>query len=372
MVSVSRIYYLPRPSRFTAYIQSRFRSPDIELNTVNEILAHYGVTLTATPRNLPNTRRNRNLIINTSAGKKILKLYRKDWRTSTIVFEHSVLARLAQLSFPAPRLVSTTDGATYVNKSKNNYALFDFADGTNYSTSFLLRAHRLRLMAIAGQTMASLHRQLKGFLPEGQHHLGFKSYVDGRHRDMNWYREKVDELESKSLTLTDPQEIAIAKELIQQRIYVLDELSKLDQELSSAPLPRTIIHGDYGLHNILIQDSAKATPVDFELTRLEWRLSDLVSCLSRIRFATGEYDFESLQWFMDGYQTEFPFSDEEWDLFPQVWRHYKLKGAIGYWVSYFETGGPTRKLNSARDAIAQAKWALKHPDQLLSIRTKKT
>ena len=372
MVSVSRILYMPRPARFSAYVQSRLRSLDIELDTVNEILADYGVTLTATPRNLPNTRRNRNLIVNTSAGKKILKLYRKDWRTSTILFEHSVLARLAQLNFPAPRVVSTTDGATYVNKLKNNYALFDFAGGTNYSTSFLLRAHRLRLMAIAGRTMASLHRQLQGFLPEGQHHLGFKSYVDGRHQDMNWYREKVDELQSKSLTLMDPLETAIAQELIQHKNYVLDELSKLDEDLSSAPLPRTIIHGDYGLHNLLIQDSRKATPVDFELARLEWRLSDLVSCLSRIRFGSGEYDFDSLQWFMDGYQAEFPFSDEEWELFPQVWRHYKLKGAIGYWVSYFETGGPTRKLISARDAIGQAEWALDYPDQLLSLRTKKT
>lgn len=371
MVNVSRILYMPRPARFSAYVQSRLRSLDIQLDTVTEILTHYGATLTSPPRNLPNTRINRNLIVHTSAGKKILKLYRKDWRITTIIFEHSILARLAQLNFPAPRVVSTTDGATYVNKSKNNYALFDFAGGTNYSTSFLLRAHRLRLMAIAGRTMAGLHRQLCGFLPEGQHHLGFISYVDGRHRDMSWYREKVDELEAKSLALTDPQEIAIAKGLIQQRLYVIDALSKLDQELSPAPLPRTIIHGDYGLHNLLIRDSGKATPVDFELARLEWRLSDLVSCLSRIRFASGEYDFESLRVFIDAYQAEYPFSNEEWELFPLVWRHYKLKGAIGYWSSYFETGGPTRKLISARDAIDQAEWALQHPDQLLSLRAKK-
>ena len=370
MITASRILHIPRPNRLTAYIQSRLRPLDIDFGIVSEVLTQYELELTALPRNLPNTRRNRNLIVNTSSGKKILKLYRSDWRTSTIVYEHSILKRLAQLSFPAPGLMVTTDGNTFINKLNHNYALFDFVTGTNYSSSFLLRSHRLKLMAKAGQTLAHLHSQLEGFLPEGQHHLGFVSYVDGRHRDIAWHTKKIEELKAKSSHLTVPQDIVHAKWLVQNSHFILEELSRLDELLSASSLPRVIIHGDYGLHNIIFQESGIATPVDFELARLEWRLSDLTSCLTKIRYGTGDYDFESLGRFMEAYQSVYPLSVHEWELFPQAWRFYKLMGAVQYWNSYYETGGPTRKLVSARDAIDQADWALRHPDKLFSLRTK--
>jgi hypothetical protein len=78
------------------------------------------------------------------------------------------------------------------------------------------------------------------------------------------------------------------------------------------------------------------------------------------------YDFESIQWFLEAYHAEFPLSADEWRLFPQVWRFYKLQGAVQYWNSYFETKGPARKLISARDAIAQADWVSNHPEHLLA------
>ncbi len=46
---------------------------------------------------------------------------------------------------------------------------------------------------------------------------------------------------------------------------------------------------------------------------------------------------------------------------PDALRYYRLMGAVGYWNSYFETGGPTRKLLSARDALEQANWGHEHP-----------
>jgi Ser/Thr protein kinase RdoA (MazF antagonist) len=157
--------------------------------------------------------------------------------------------------------------------------------------------------------------------------------------------------------------------MIQQSGAVLAAMNRLDEQLNQAPLPRLIIHGDYGLHNLLFQSTTQATPVDFELARLEWRLSDLVSCLSKLRYASGEYDFDSMTHFMDGYRREYPISDEEWMFFPQVWQFYRLMGAVQYWKSYFETSGPIRKLHSALDSIAQSKWALDNPEKILAINT---
>lgn len=368
------IVHLPRPPRMLAYIRSRFRALDIDIDTVSEILACYGLKLTFHPKNLPNARRNRNLIVNTTNGKKILKLYRRDWQISTIDFEHSILTQLATLNFPAPRLVTTLNGETHINLAGWNYSLFDFIEGTNYSSSFLLRVHRQILMRIAGKTMAHFHRHLEGFSPQGRHHLGFKNYTSGRHRDLTWHIEKVADLKKKSYQLigtereSDTVRTSTINWLLQNSEYILAEIGRLDEILKNAQLPRLIIHGDFGLHNLIFQNMDQATPVDFELARLEWRLSDLVSCLSRFRYSNGMADSESMQWFMEAYQEVYPLSPSEWQFFPQVWQFYKTQGAVQYWNSYFETDGPTRKLLSARDAMAQANWAVNHPDRLLELK----
>ncbi|MEN8198403.1 MAG: phosphotransferase, partial [Pseudomonadota bacterium] len=54
---------------------------------------------------------------------------------------------------------------------------------------------------------------------------------------------------------------------------------RLEEALGDAQLPRLVIHGDFGIHNMLFHDNESATLLDFELARLEWRLSDLVLVL---------------------------------------------------------------------------------------------
>lgn len=368
MFPSSYIIALPRPGRVSDFLNSCFRPLDIQLDTVKSVLSSYGFALVAAPQNLPNTRRNRNLIVNTSRGRKILKQYRPDWRTSTIAFEHSILGRLADLDFPAPRLLSTQDGHTWLKLDTHNYCMFEFIKGSNYSSSFLVRPHRVRMMATSGSTLARLHRQLAGFLPVGQHHLGYKNYTGDRHRDLQWHIQKVDELTAKSQNLGNPEDITQANWLIAHSDQLLNEMGWLDEILGKAALPRLIIHGDYGLHNLIYQSQDTAIPVDYELSRLEWRLSDLVSVVSKFRYKDGSYDFESITRFMQAYQAEYPIVDEEWRHFPLVWKFYKLMKAVQYWLSYFETNGPVRKLFSARDEIGQASWALDHPKQLAAFR----
>src|SRR5215207_59544 len=121
----STTIYVPRPARLTAQLFSRLRSPDIESHIVRTVLSHYGLQPTGPTRNLPNARRNRNLIVHTQAGKKVFKLYRADWRTVTIAHEHSILEALREMDFPAPRLLVKLNDETRVASDGNNYCLFD-------------------------------------------------------------------------------------------------------------------------------------------------------------------------------------------------------------------------------------------------------
>ncbi len=359
-----RLLHAPRPARVAAFIGSRLRPLDIDPDVIGPVLSRYRLELARPPQNLPIGRRGRNVALTTTAGQQVLKLYRPQWQTETIVYEHSILNRLAGLNFPAPRLVATPQGETFVGEGGRNYALFHFMAGTNYTSTYLLRAHRLRLTAMAGQTLARFHWQLQGFVPEGQHHLGFTSYTGARRRDLAWHIEKVSELKERSRGLGELEKTH-ADWLVRHSGALLEELARLDERLSAASLPRLIIHGDYGLHNLLFQQ--RAAPLDFELTCLEWRLTDLVSCLARFRFVGDAYDVESMRCFMEAYQAEYPLSADEWQWLPQVWRFYRLQAAVQYWNSYFETIGPVRKLISARDSVSQAEWALNHQARLLAL-----
>ena len=362
------IPHIPRPSRLSEFVKSRLRSLDIELETVQTVVARFGLELIEPPSNLPLSRRTRNLMLNTSAGRKVIKRYRARLDVSTIVYSHSILERLAELQFPAVRVSTTPAVETFVSLNSGNYALFDFVDGKNYSLSFFPPAYRNTLINIAGKTLGRLHSALAGFMPDGQHHLGFVSYTGDWRRNLAWHAAKVDEMKEKSRSLSNADDRTHANWLVQNCSYILDELSQVDETLRNSALTRLIIHGDYGLHNLVFGQDV-VTPIDFESSRLEWRLSDLVSALSRLRYRNGVYNFESIRNFLEGYQSAYPISDDEWQYLPLVWRFHKLRASLIYWNSYFETGGPARKLISARDAVSQADWVIKNPDKLLRLNT---
>jgi Ser/Thr protein kinase RdoA (MazF antagonist) len=306
------------------------------------------------------------LLLNTTAGRRVIKRYRARLDVSTIMYSHSILERLAELNFPAVRVSMTPGGESFVSLESGNYALCEFVDGTNFSSSFVPPSYRHKLMNIAGQTLGHLHSALAGFMPGGWHHLGFVSYTGDWRRNIAWHSNKVDEMKEKSRSLGNDEDKRHADWLVQNCMYILDELRQVDETLRSSPLTRLIIHGDYGLHNIVFQRNT-VTPIDFESSRLEWRLSDLVSALSRLRYSNGTYNFETIRNFLEGYQSAYPISAEEWQFLPLVWRFHKLRASLIYWNSYFETGGPARKLISARDAVSQADWAIKNPEKLLRL-----
>ncbi len=362
-----RVLSLPRPARLTGMIRSRQRPLDIDLATVEAVLEKYRLSITSRPENLPLSRRTHNVLLDTQSGKKVIKQYRQKLPASTIEYSNSILLRLGEVGFPSLRLDLAGPGETFVAHAGANYAITSFVNGASYSLSLLLRKHRLELIQSAGQTLAHLHRALDGFTPTGSHHLGFSSTSGRWQRDVNWYENKACELFELSHAKDYGADKLHLDWLVGNYRYILDELMIMDEALDKAALPRLIIHGDYGLHNLVFPKNAPVTVLDFETARLEWRLSDLVSALSRLRFKNGSYDFETIKSFLRGYTSVFPIGADEWKWLPDVWRFYKLRSAIIYWNSYFETGGPARKLISARDAVQQADWVIQHPDRLFRL-----
>ena len=361
MIDATRILHVPRPSRVSGYFAARMSPPVIDSSLVQEVFDRYGLQADGAPRNLRLGRRCRNAVITTDGGEKVVKLYRPQWSPSTVHYGHSILVRLEEVGFPAPRLARAHDGATWTSVHDQLFGVFGFVPGTNYSLNFLLRGDRLRLTAIAGQTLARLHRCLDGFLPDGDHHLGFVSPTGARREDLAWYVAKLDELSGGYPEVTDRRARIHVDLLVGQSACLLGKIERLDRALADAPLPRMVIHGDFGLHNLIFQRGGLAVPVDFESSRLDWRLDDLISALAKYRFSRGLYDLEAMETFMRAYAAEYPLTADERHLLLDAWRFKKVRSAVRYWNSYFESGGPPEKLEKALNSINQADWVADHP-----------
>ncbi len=360
-------FHLHRPSRLWGTIRSKQRPFDIDLNTIDEVLESYNLSLTGNPENLPLSKRTQNVLIPTPTGKKVLKKYRSMLPIDTIEYSHSIIEELTRIEFPAIRLLENSNGKTFVEHLGSHYSISSFVEGISYSSSYILRNQRSRIMALAGKNLAQFHRALSHFTPSGNHHLGFDTKTGEWQRGVNWYAEKCKHMLRESGQPEYNQDRHQVDWLVKNYENILEKLWELDELLQQASLPRLIIHGDYGLHNLVFPMNSSITMLDFETARLEWRLSDLVSALSRLRFRDGSYDFEIIRSFMDAYHNEFPISLKEWQWLPKVWQFYKLRSALIYWNSYLDTAGPPRKLISAQDAVWQANWANQNPEKLISL-----
>jgi Ser/Thr protein kinase RdoA (MazF antagonist) len=360
-VTATRVPHVPRPSRAAAALAARFGPPAVDPRVTHVVLGRFGLGPCTRYRNLRLARRSLNLVVETSHGTKVVKAYRPHWSHGSVRCGHSILTRLEELEFPAVRLVRSAEGATWTNVGAQIFAVFDFVPGTNYSIAFLRRRDRLRLTEVAGCTLAGLHRCLDGFVPSGAHHMGFTAPMGPRRRNVAWHATKLDDLVRRSVGDPSPGLAPHVAPLVARASFVLDELDRLERLLDGAAFPRLVVHGDYGLHNLVFPRVDLAVPVDFELSRFDWRLFDLISVIGKHRYRGGRYDLESMIAFLGAYSRRFALTADERRLLPEAWRLYKLHAAVQYWNSYFETDGPVRKLAAALDSIAQADLVAEHP-----------
>lgn len=345
---------VPRIGRLRALHTSQLRRAMADPEAWSGVLRAYGLTPTGQAIDIAMGRRNKNVIVATSDGPVVVRRYRSIVPADSVAHEHEVLIELQRHSFPAVRLRRTAQGQTIVREDQRIHAVFDYVAGRNLAAWIVLdRRARAHLQDVAGRTLARMHDLLAPFQPDAAHHLGFSSASDHRskdHRskDLAWYLDALDALPTRVPTAT-PEAVDDHRALAGLAGDVADQLMELDRAVSRAELPRTVIHGDFGVHNLIFRPDGSAVVTDFELARRELRLIDLIIVLSR----TPRGDAEA---FLSAYLDEASVSADEWRELTNVWRYYRLTGAIQSWSNHFAHGGVER-LRTARARIAEAEWA---------------
>jgi Ser/Thr protein kinase RdoA (MazF antagonist) len=335
---------VPRPGRVLDLARSRLDRTTIDPATVGVLLERYGLSATGRPERLSLRSRNVSVVVPTSSGREVVKRYRDRWAAPAIEHEHSILAGLESAGFPAVRVERTPSDETVIELPEGRFALFAFEPGVNLAGYLASRSRMRRSWTAAGRLLAAFHRVLEGFVPAGRHHLGYASYEGVRARDLEWHLDVLEELAGgrRPTGGDDPTERWLRRESARMGAHLIE----LSEVLEDAALPRTVIHGDYGIHNILFRPDGTAVVTDLELSRIDWPAIDLVSVLSRTKPPYGRV-------FLEAYEQDAPPTAHERRLLPVVWRFHRLSGAVRSWLTASETGA-ARPLLKARDRVIEA------------------
>lgn len=363
ILSTSPMLYVPRPDRLYSQITFNKRQAQVDVDLLQDILAEYGLRMQAKVK-VP-IGRSGNVIVKTSAGKKILKRYKDTLVPAAFDHEHSILNYLAQIDFPAPRLTPTLSGETLIQKGGSYYALFDFLEGYfQYHNYFLLPIQTQQFIVASGKALAALHHTLQDFTPMEHHPNGFKSKEGDRWREITWFSDKLDWCRRQMPTLHTDEADLFRRMISEHADRVEAELLNLNDRLARAELPRLIIHSDYGPYNLLFKQGAHVVILDFELTHLDWRLADL--CMAVPAFATTRlgFSFRKMKYFLAAYQSSYPIHNQELELFPAVWQFLTLRRIIFCWYRYCDAPSQ-RWLNEAMQKLKLAQW-LTHNQQTLT------
>ncbi len=352
---------VPRPGRLLHTVETRLRPPPIARGDVDVVLAAYGLRSRHRPVTLTTGRRNANVAVHTDRGELVLRRHRAGWAHDAVLHEHSILTELARRGIAVPQLLRTVAGDTVVEQDGRLHALFVREPGENLAGMRLSGPRRLELVHEAGAALARLHLALVDFTPAGRHHLtddlldsgddsdgGESDESDGRGagRGRTGGAAALDRLAGEA-PVPDDAAAAAALRTLRSRAGSIDErLAGLEDRLRSAELPRTVIHGDYGVHNLLYRPDGSALVLDFELARRGRRLVDLVSLLARCTPDDARALFA-------GYGGLVPMTADEQELLPAFWEHHWLHAALRSWQNHYDLGG-TKRLRTALRRLEQA------------------
>lgn len=336
---------VPRPGTLVEAVSAAVHPPAIPVPEIETVLSLYGLSRTGRPRNFALGWRSSIVSIPTGSGRVVVKRYRDGWDEETIRHEHSILAELERISFPAVRLVRPGDGDSFVTRGGGRYAVFEYVGGRSVTGRYMTSGGRRSLFLHMGDVLARFHMALSGFTPPFEHHLGYSTLSGGAPRDLAWHIQTLETL-SRPESVPHPDEIGLTERMEAQGGMIEERLVELDRMLTASEMNTGVIHGDFGPHNVIFDRTGRTVVHDFELSRVDWRMIDLVGGLSRWRADAGRA-------YLEGYLQASPGSIGDLAMLPVVWEHYRLCGAIQSWHTFRELGDPGR-LETAKRRLDEA------------------
>jgi homoserine kinase type II len=213
---------------------------------LSEVLSHYGVGECHVVQETEQGYVNETWRVETVTGRYLLKRRHPSLGRPELVFaQHALMEHLNHRGFPAPRVVHTVDGLSFINLGGHVYELHEYIDG-----SLCDRTRPAHVFASA-RTLGQYHTLVDGF-----DHVTF-------HKACERYSPRVLNriLARMCGDVVDRRTARMEKIVGRLEAHVQQLEAHLDEVDS---LPQLVIHGDYYAENIIFDRDTVAGVVDYD------------------------------------------------------------------------------------------------------------
>jgi Ser/Thr protein kinase RdoA (MazF antagonist) len=138
-----------------------------------------------------------------------------------------------------------------------------------------------------------------------------------------------------------------------------NSLIELNTKLLQMKLTRHIIHGDYGPYNLIFFKNKKLMVLDFEMARLDWRITEIIQTLQRFCFKRFNFDILKMKVFLQSYRCQTTLKFSELFYFPDVWEYLAIRNVVKNWYSYSKLKDKII-LDKIRRSIKNFQWIKKN------------
>jgi homoserine kinase type II len=226
-----------------------------------DVLAHYDLGAFRASRPIERGYVNKLWVIQTTKGRYVLKRRHPDLReTRRILGQHALVRHLAGVGFPAPSLVATRRGTTFVELDQEVYEVQEYVAGSlRESTSPSQAAVAARTLgryhrAVLGFDHPALYRECERYGPEALERIWGGLMEDWRGR-------------------LPPQVGHLCAALVRH----VNDLRTLYRGFGD--LPELVIHGDYYAENLIWRGDTVVGVVDYDQAHWCARVLELAEAL---------------------------------------------------------------------------------------------
>ncbi|MGA9350112.1 MAG: phosphotransferase [Anaerolineae bacterium] len=311
------------------------------------VLSYYDLGELRTTRRIERGFVNDNWVVETGRGRYFLKRRHPDLRRPDLIrVQHDLVEWLRQAGFPAPTIVPTVSGETFLVLDGEFYEIHEYIEGQPYDHD------RPAHFDEAALTLGRYHTRVKGFAPQALRNLG------------ELYSPTI--LSGNLTKLTEAwgldHDPSLAQIVGQLEVHALDLAARF---AGHGALPHLVIHGDYYAGNLLFDGDCIVGVVDYDKARWQPRVVELAEAL--IYFASprpghlkhlvypGFLDWEPFTRFLHSYACVIVPDENEVralaDYVRCIWLSISLQRLL-------EKGPrPAEALEALREVLALGDWA---------------
>lgn len=228
---------------------------------IARVLAHYDIGRLRSCRRAGHGYVNDNWIVETTADRYFLKRRHPSLKKPRLISaQHALIRHLGSVEFPAPAIILTRQGTTFLELQGEIYEIYEYIPGD------LCDPARPAHFAAAARTLGWYHTAVKRFDHQFFHQPS-QRYTPARlvqiiNRLMNAWQGR-----------TSPALDPLIENLWK---HARDLTARFDE---FEDLPELIVHGDYYAENLIFQGDEVGGVVDYDLARRSWRATELAEAL---------------------------------------------------------------------------------------------